>query len=664
MTRISIESGYSDIYSDLYGEALVGISVEVAFTTAPGATPSWTDISPYVESFSTRRGRSSEFDTFSAGTASIVLKNDDRRFDPVYTSSPYYPNLLPMRRVRVRTTYSGVTYDLFNGYVDGWPQGYNNPRGSFVNLPATDAFKVLASVSLPSVWEQEIRADSPALWGRLGEPAGTSRAWDASGNGRDGTYDDDPQLGQTGAILADPDQAATFQNIVRSDGLSEAAHATFPSPVSGTQDFSVEFWWFAPSVGTNPAIVPLHQGPTGRGSAAGTGFAWEFFYSGITVGIGPYTSTTSYKFKIYDTTGASTTATYSYSYDWAGPTQAADPYANRWRHLVATRSGTTVKLYVDGVLAETVTAGGARSMRPDNVVVAPGSGDATLDEVVVYTTALSAARVLAHYQAATAGWQGDATDERIERVLDFVGWSSVDRDISDGDSTLQLADLRGDSSLAHMQDVELTESGRLFVSVSGKVTFVNRHALLNETPYATSQATFGDSGVELRYAEITFDYSDKQIRNDIEVSAPALPTQVTRDATSQTAYLKRGYTRQVLESSPARMKDAANYILGRYKDPFLRVESISIKPRRDESGLYPQVLGREIGERVTIKRRPQAVGSAISQECHIESIAHRVDAETQTWVTTWTLSPADTRTYWRLGHATAGKLGTTTRLAY
>ena len=48
------------------------------------------DVTAYVQDVSVRRGRSSELDAFEAGTASITLNNNDRRFDPINTSSPYW----------------------------------------------------------------------------------------------------------------------------------------------------------------------------------------------------------------------------------------------------------------------------------------------------------------------------------------------------------------------------------------------------------------------------------------------------------------------------------------------------------------------------------------------------------------------------------------------
>lgn len=57
----------------------------------------------------------------------MILNNTDRRFDPSY-ASPYYPNVVPMRRVRDRTVQPAVTYDLFEGFVEDW--GQTGPRGS------------------------------------------------------------------------------------------------------------------------------------------------------------------------------------------------------------------------------------------------------------------------------------------------------------------------------------------------------------------------------------------------------------------------------------------------------------------------------------------------------------------------------------------------------
>lgn len=77
------------------------VTVEAAFGFGPFDTPSWTDISSYVTSVRTTRGRSSEFEQFPAGTCTVVLKDETRRFDPLNTAGPYFGQLLPNVPIRV-----------------------------------------------------------------------------------------------------------------------------------------------------------------------------------------------------------------------------------------------------------------------------------------------------------------------------------------------------------------------------------------------------------------------------------------------------------------------------------------------------------------------------------------------------------------------------------
>jgi hypothetical protein len=77
------------------------VTTEVAFASTPDdASPTWTDISAYVKRCAPTHGRDNEFREFDPGTNALVLRNDDRRFDPTYAAGPYYGNLHPWRRVR------------------------------------------------------------------------------------------------------------------------------------------------------------------------------------------------------------------------------------------------------------------------------------------------------------------------------------------------------------------------------------------------------------------------------------------------------------------------------------------------------------------------------------------------------------------------------------
>lgn len=123
---------------------LPAVKVEVAFATDPFTAPTWTDVTAYLRSVSIRRGKQRVLDSMQPGTATVVLDNNDQRFDPNNTAGPYSPNVVPMRKVRVTATHSATPYGLFYGFIEAWPQSFPNlARDSVVTVNAVDGFKIL-----------------------------------------------------------------------------------------------------------------------------------------------------------------------------------------------------------------------------------------------------------------------------------------------------------------------------------------------------------------------------------------------------------------------------------------------------------------------------------------------------------------------------------------
>ena len=82
-----------------------------------------------------------------------------------------------------------------------------------------------------------------------------------------------------------------------------------------------------------------------------------------------------------------------------------------WNHIVLTASGTTWTLYSNGVAGTPISSGLATYDFSGTTYIGAKSSDAQmlsfdLDEVAIYNTALSGARVLAHYNAKNSfkGW--------------------------------------------------------------------------------------------------------------------------------------------------------------------------------------------------------------------------------------------------------------------
>lgn len=361
--------------------------VDVAWLTAPSsATPTWSSITEHVRSITIHRGRQHELDRMEAGTATIVLDNRGRHYDPTNSSGTYYGYILPMRRIRVTATWKNTSYNLFHGYIEGWPQTWAERNDATVTITATDGFKVLALCKLNTSYSSEL------------------------------------------------------------------------------------------------------------------------------------------------------------------------------------------------------------------------------------------------------------TSVRVANVLNSVGWPTADRTIATGLSTLQAATPDNEPALSHLHDVVNSENGRHFIGANGYYVFHSR-LTIGTTPYSVSQVTFSDADTSvLPYLDLTMDYDDTQIWNDVRVTRTGGTEQTASDATSQANYYIRTLVRSSLVTTDGEAESAASYLCQRYKDPVLRMYGLQVTGGGHEP-VYAQMLGRELGDRITIVRTPPAGGVAVTTEQIIEQIQHTI--RPGYFESKYELSPAD-----------------------
>lgn len=161
------------------------IRVRAAFGVRPNSVPDnseWVDISQYVESLTTNRGRSNERDRAEAGNATILLEDKEQNFDVTNENSPHYPDVVPGVRVRIdimlevdsselgyqdiyRDLYIGTTnpvpFPIFEGFADGWHRSFAGGTEK-VELPLTDGFKYL------SLADTDIATDKESTGSRIG----------------------------------------------------------------------------------------------------------------------------------------------------------------------------------------------------------------------------------------------------------------------------------------------------------------------------------------------------------------------------------------------------------------------------------------------------------------------------------------------------------------
>lgn len=239
----------------------------------------------------------------------------------------------------------------------------------------------------------------------------------------------------------------------------------------------------------------------------------------------------------------------------------------------------------------------------------------------------------------------ELSGDRIERVLDSMNpaWPAGDRMLDVGQQKVGPAGFGpndGQGSLQHVQDVSASELGYVFINGAGKVVFHDSAHRTTSGLSTTSNATFGDSGTELEYLSLVPNFDVVHIRNEVKVTPGALATQTVSDATSQTRYVKRSMNRSTLLTTTAAASSQASALLAKLKDPKFRFDSMAIQPLQNLD-LWLQALSREIGDRITVKRRPPDgnTGTPVTTVvCFIESV--QIDLVGEDAVITWGLSNA------------------------
>lgn len=228
----------------------------------------------------------------------------------------------------------------------------------------------------------------------------------------------------------------------------------------------------------------------------------------------------------------------------------------------------------------------------------------------------------------------EVSGDRIDAVLDAINWPAGDRSTSVGDIDVPLMPI-DETALSHLQRVAQAERGQFFISGTGTTVYEDR----SFRDGLSSTDTWGDAadGSELPYATASFRYDDSSIWNQVQVTRIDGIEQTSVDTASQTDYFVRILPpiTNMLFVDDTEALEAADLTVHRYKEPRTRADKIVIDPGVRET--WAEVLGREISDIVTIKRRTMADASVLTLDGHIESIEDTIEKEN--WRVAWQLSP-------------------------
>lgn len=652
--------------------------VEAAFGYGPFDTAipagAWIDISNWVTRIRTQRGDQHQLDEIRPGTATLSLLNHDGRFSPWNSAGPYYGGgrgLDPGTPIRVTAPWPATLFPVWYGYVDRWSQKWESDVRTTVEVSCTDAFGVFGAMNVDSDYYLNwLLGQTPVVYYRLGDATSAASAVDSSGHGRNAGIVGLPVFGVPGAVVTDSDTAV--------DVTTGYLTVPYEGTLTGSGPLTVEAWV--------RGTLPASYGPAGH--------LWAIYlqrsrnlaasnHEHVLLAVDPLNGTLEWR--VGDDGGATT--------QFGGP----NILDGHWHHIAGTWLPTLaggMDLYVDGVSvahyggAATLPAPAAvanddnmigvgydtvyaNAMTIEQLAITVGAtapaGSFELDEVATYATQLTANDILTHYLLGRL--MAHPSGSRINWVLDLLSWATAARSIDAGVSIIDQPGiddtLTGTTLLRHILDVARSEDGLAYMGADGRVVFHAR-ARRFASPGRLSRCTLGnnEAGGELPFI-VTSSAAGRDtdlLYNQVVASRRGGASVTVADQPSIARYGRRVLTLDLLLAA-GEVNDRANWTLGHNKIPLDRIPKVTLTGHSNPALIYPQILGRDLGDRVTAVRR-FPVGAPLNLLCSIQSIEHDIDCSERVWTTSWGLDPVDTAPVWTLEDPVLGIIDSVNVIAY
>jgi hypothetical protein len=568
--------------------------VYVAFDDGPYVlSPTWTEITSSVRSMSIDRGRSGDWDTFS-GSATVVLNNRARLFDPFYTSGTYYGKLLPRRQIKIEATYSSVTYSVFRGFIDGWPPTWTDAGGdSTVTLSCYDAMQLLAQVQLPADWSRSyILSQSPRHYLPCDDPIiqfQTGALTDIGSTPINLTYQTNAAPGsQLADGLANGSLAGASSTGVGYIATNDPGVASRAVAFTANANFTVAFW-----------CIP-ESNAAGIISGQASNFAWVVNFSSgkFTLGVDSFTDQAGYSYTT-TTTQLNQSEAYHFAFAWNGTTKTAIIYVNG----------------VDVTGTKTTALGIVLYTYADFVTVSQGP----IQQILVFTGTNPTQAVIQNIIKYSQASFYETTGARVSRIIAETPFSTS---LVSANGTQYISEITDDAPYAgpELQITANTEGGPLYVNKTGVLTQTATYTQFTQTKSFTSQATYGSGGLGLGQ-NVSLQYDGDSMRNIINVNMTGGGVTKVTGSVSTSTYGQAAQSWDAYMATTSQASTIGNILVGLGQYVFARFEDFEVVISPDAN--WASTLGLELLERIDVAVAPPT-GNVISQSLQLNRIRHEV----------------------------------------
>ncbi len=549
-------------------------------------------------------------------------------------------------------------YPLFVGYVEQWPLDWDKGGTRGVRrIECVDALSILARTEISQSYDAAIAADSPQLLipfhdtalpgtvigagGFLATPAPS-----ASGNfnwGGDKTPDGAPALVASQQNPHKPPSAG-------GDGQNTEWNTTQGSLSLDTTAATIECWAKVTAgvvsfmqvavVGDGVTVLPDQQ------------------HAHITTSAGRVV------FSVSDPTTNSSLVVGAVSPDFNGFPDG------QWHYYAITffASG-GVALTIDGretdfSITPVAPRWGINNLHLDALT---GFGDPlsqlSVARFAIYPRDIGFSARQAHYLRGI-GYNAELSGDRVGRLLSTF-WDPTGR-FTTAPGVLQLApDFNYDTRMVLdvIQEITASEAGQFYADRFGRLQWEDR-----SSRYASQHAlaVFGEhaNSGEIPYTTIQFGFDPTYVYSQATLTRPGSNTTVVwpNPPPSTPRYGQRILSQTIQATNDFDLQQAGIFYSQRYSKPQLRIKALSVEPSSLDPAecptAWPALLGAELSQRHTVTRRASQL--TMTGDQYIESVSHKINANSRTWTVDFEMSPVFNPQAWILGDPVAGVLGTTT----
>jgi len=630
------------------------VHFEVAFGQASGTAPDqlvWTDISDRLLSWSLDRGRQYELNSLESAQLTMALRNDDGKLTPGSSAAGAY-QVEVYSPARITARWQGKIYGIYRGYIERWPQSWEDIHFGIVPAIGVDAWAMFVT-TLRSILQNEILLDNPFGYWPCGDAKGQTTAINL------GTFPGNGQfsLASTKSLIGTTTSASATFGADTMPLVGDAGTCWNMNGLTSSQanlGYSLQYTGpYLPPLTLNPTITwrafPIYTGPAPVPGNRLAIMTLNGQNNNPVISVWMDSGTGIHVTTWNATTGAQTDHTPSSSFGYS---------FNTIYFLLLTP--TTFTLYIGGtdtltgtenfqVNVSSLTMNGRR----DNLNHGQ-FGNISISHVAYFPRPLDYSRFVTYSFSATNGMAGDFGDWRVSRLLSYIGWSQAARIFGDG-SDQQMAgatDIAGNDVATAINNIAQTEQALNYVDRNGYIVYRTRQHALDRS----SQATFGQNvtGGEIPYLiSLQLDYDPQYISNDIQMTHQGTPpfsatgeaqsasTSVSITLTNQSSvnqYSDRSLQLTSYFSDVSQSINLTNWLINQYSYPHMRVAQVEVTPASNPT-LFAKLLSLDIGDFVTLKMTPIGANNTIKLPVMIIGMHHDVEWKAGKWVMRFDIMP-------------------------